>query len=504
MELALNHSKGSSSSKHRIRTAGSSGLGTVGMGLLWLTEIVKPLQPEFCHLIIKDNCNHGTAMQLGALFLSFALMSLGSGGIRAISIAFGADQIDRPQEPTNKRRIQSFLNLYYASVGIAIGVAVTILVWIQEKIGWGWGFGTPVLLMLISTVAFLVGSHLYVKKEPKKSLLTGFAKVISAYLKKKHLLLPPNISDGHYLCENESAFSAPTERLRFLNKACLIVDSVQDLNPDGSARDSWSLCSVQQVEELKALIKIIPIWSACIMMSVAATQRTFPNKQARSMDRRIIPGSNFEVPAASFNIFIVLTMTIWVCTYDRLIVPLMAKYTKYKHGIPIKHQMALGLVFTCMATTVAACVERMRRGRAISEGLADKTGKAAIVDMSAAWLIPQHCLFGLAEGLNSVGQINFYYSQFPKSMSSIGISLHQLEVAVGNLLGSALVEIVDAATKIGGKTSWLGDMINQAHYDHYYWILTGLSILNIFYYLICSRCYGPVDRDKEDEGHCFH
>ncbi|KAK6944947.1 Proton-dependent oligopeptide transporter family [Dillenia turbinata] len=484
--------------------AAASVLSILGMGLLWLTDVVKPLQPKLCHLKIKDNCDHGTATQLGALFLSFALMSFGSGGIRAISISFGADQIDRPQDPTNKRRMQSFLNLYYASVGIAIGVGVTILVWIQEEIGWGWGFGVPVLLMLISTVAFFVGSHFYVKKEPKKSLLTGFAKVISAYLKKKHLSLPPNVSDGQYLCESEAEFSAPTERLRFLNKACLIIDSAQDLNPDGSATDTWNLCTVQQVEELKALIKIIPIWSACIMMSVAATQRTFPNKQARSMDRRIIPGSNFEVPAASFNVFTVLTMTIWVSTYDRLIVPFVAKYTKYKHGIPIKQQMAVGLVFTCMATTVAACVERMRRAKAISEALAEKTGKAAIVHVSAAWLIPQYCLFGLAEGFNSIGQINFYYSQFPKSMSSIGISLHQLEVAVGNLLGSALVEMVDAATKTGGKTSWLGDMINQAHYDYYYWILTGLGILNICYYLVCSSYYGPADRDEEDDGHRLH
>ncbi|KAK6944950.1 Proton-dependent oligopeptide transporter family [Dillenia turbinata] len=474
----------------------ASVLSVMGFGLLWLTAVVEPLRPEICHLVIKDRCSHGTLVQLGVLFLSFVLMSLGAGGIRAISIAFGADQIDRPENPNNKRTTQSFLNLYYASVGVAIGVAVTLLAWVQEEFDWGWGFGIPVVLMLISTVFFFVGSPLYIKKEPKKSLLTGFAKVISSYSKKRYLYLPANVSDGWYLCNKDAEYVEPTERLRFLNKACIIIDPAKDLNLDGSAKDPWSLCTVQQVEEFKALIKVIPIWSSCIMMSMASTQHTFPIRQAKSMDRDIT--SKFQFPAASFIVFTVITMTTWVCTYDRLIVPFIAKYTKNKHGIPVMGQMGIGLVFTCMATAVAAWVESIRRERAIREGLANKN---AIVHMSAMWLIPQYCLLGLAEGFNSIAQINFYYSQFPKSMSSIGVSLHQLEVAVGNLLGSALVEIVDRATKTGGRTSWLSDMINKAHYDYYYWLLSGIGVLNVFYFLACSAAYGPADKDDEEETH---
>jgi len=35
----------------------------------------------------------------------------------------------------------------------------------------------------------------------------------------------------------------------------------QDIASDGLAINHWSLCTVDQVEELKAIIKVIPLWS---------------------------------------------------------------------------------------------------------------------------------------------------------------------------------------------------------------------------------------------------
>lgn len=84
---------------------------------------------------------------------------------------------------------------------------------------------------------------------------------------------------------------------RFLNRACTIRNPEQDLNPDGKASDPWSLCTVDQVEELKALLKVIPLWSTGIMMAVNISQNSFPLLQAASMDRHIT--SNFEIPAGS-------------------------------------------------------------------------------------------------------------------------------------------------------------------------------------------------------------
>lgn len=48
--------------------------------------------------------------------------------------------------------------------------------------------------------------------------------------------------------------------IRFLNKAAMIWDN--DLKADGSPVNKWKLCSVQQGEELKCVIKTVPIWAS--------------------------------------------------------------------------------------------------------------------------------------------------------------------------------------------------------------------------------------------------
>jgi hypothetical protein len=91
------------------------------------------------------------------------------------------------------------------------------------------------------------------------------------------------------------------------------------------------------------------------------------------------------------------------------------------------------------------------RAAAIAEGLRDfgpHSGRT--VHMSAMRLVPQHCLTGLADALNLIGQIEFFYAEFPKTMSSIGVSLLALGMGFGAVLGSAIVGVIGAATKRDG------------------------------------------------------
>ncbi|KAJ6856586.1 hypothetical protein NC651_038284 [Populus alba x Populus x berolinensis] len=67
-----------------------------------------------------------------------------------------------------------------------------------------------------------------------------------------------------------------TPLMQFLNKACVIKNPEEDLMPDGGASDPWCLCIVDQVEELKALIKKIRIGilgSAASMAVLAIIER---------------------------------------------------------------------------------------------------------------------------------------------------------------------------------------------------------------------------------------
>ncbi|KAI4347099.1 hypothetical protein L6164_007948 [Bauhinia variegata] len=224
-----------------------------GLILLWLTSIIPQARPPHCKLSI-ERCETPNGGQFMFLVSSFALMSIGAGGIRPCSLAFGADQLYNPENPENERLMKSFFSWYYVSVGVSIAVSATFIVYIQYKAGWVVGFGIPVGLMLFSTVMFFLGSSMYVKVKANKSLFTSFAQVIVVARKNRQLPLPPNKSDSWYF-QKGSSLVEPTNKLRFLNKACIIKNYEKDLDSDGMVVDPWNLCSVTQVEELKALIK---------------------------------------------------------------------------------------------------------------------------------------------------------------------------------------------------------------------------------------------------------
>lgn len=274
---------------------------------------------------------------------------------------------------------------------------------------------------------------------------------------------------------------------RFLNKACIIRNPEQELAPDGSASNPWKLSTVGQVEELKALIKVIPIWSTGLLMAINISQPTFPLLQATSMDRELTSG--FKIPAASFTLFGITALVIWLGLYERVVIPLASKIRGKSVRLSTKQRMGIGIILATMSMAVSAIVEHFRRRKAIEQGFINNA--KAVVDMSALWLVPQHCLMGFAEAFNAIGQIEFYYSEFPKSMSSIASSLFGLGMAFASLLASAVLNSVDKLTSKGGKESWVSSNINKGHYDYYYWVLASISFVNLLFYMFCSWAYGP-------------
>ncbi|XP_071692451.1 protein NRT1/ PTR FAMILY 1.1-like [Rutidosis leptorrhynchoides] len=461
------------------------------MGMLTLTAILPAARPSSCNARVEI-CSKPHMAQIALLFTSFAIMSIGSGAIRPCSLAFGADQLDQPKNKDNVKILQRFFNWYYASVGASVMIAVTVIVYIQTEKGWILGFGVPTGLVFLATIMFFMGSNLYIKMKANKSLFTGFFQVVLASFKNKDLNLPPKNSNRWFDHNMGSKIVAPTDRIRFLNKACIVRNPEKDVTRAGQAVDPWSLCTVKQVEEVKSLFKVIPIWSTSIMIAVTVSQHAFPVLQANSMDRHLT--KKFKIPPGSFDVFSVLTLIIWIVLYDQILSHQISKFTKQPEGLSLKQKMGIGLLLSCLGMVVSAIVERKRRDAAISQGLS--RNPYGVVNMSAFWLVPQHSLLGLAEAFNAIGQIEFYYSQFPKSMSSIGVALFALGTAVGNLVGSLIVGVVNKYSKRGGRVSWVANNLNLGHYDYYYWVLAVLSLVNFFYFLGCSWAYGPYDEPK--------
>ncbi|XP_020224923.2 protein NRT1/ PTR FAMILY 1.2 [Cajanus cajan] len=470
-----------------------SAISFLGMALLWLTAMIPKARPPNCNQG-TESCKSATGGQMAILLSSLALMSIGNGGL-SCSLAFGADQVNRKDNPNNLRVLETFFSWYYASATISVIIALTGIVYIQDHLGWKVGYGVPAALMLLSTVSFFLASPLYVKNKVQTSLLTGFAQVIVVAFKNRKLPLPPKNSPELYHHKEDSDLVVPSDKLRFLNKACVIKDPEEDIGSDGSASNPWTLCTVDQVEELKAIIKVIPLWSTGIMMSLSIGG-SFGLLQAKSLNRHIT--SHFQVPPGSFSVIMVVAIFVWIALYDRVLLPIASKIKGKPVRINAKRRIGLGLFFSFLHLVTAALVETIRRKRAIKEGYLNNTH--AVLNMSALWLAPQLCLGGIAEAFNAIGQNEFYYTEFPRSMSSVAASLSGLGMAAGNLVSSFVFSAVENVTSRGGKEGWVLDNINKGRYDKYYWVLAGLSALNVVYYLICSWAYGPtVDQVRNME-----
>lgn len=102
-------------------------------------------------------------------------------------------------------------------------------------------------------------------------------------------------------------------------------------------------------------------------------------------------------------------------------VPLTARYTGKQRDLSPKTRIGIGLLISCIGMATSATTERIRRANSI-EFNPDNDPNAGL-QMSAMWLVPQFALLGAAEAFSSSGQIEYYYTQFSKSMASIAVAL---------------------------------------------------------------------------------
>ncbi|CAN1785061.1 Protein NRT1/ PTR FAMILY 1.2 [Linum perenne] len=283
-----------------------------------------------------------------------------------------------------------------------------------------------------------------------------------------------NINKGHYDYYYWVLGCLCVGNFGFLNKACIIRNPEEELTQEGRAKSPWSLCTVDQVEDLKAVIRVIPIWSTGMIMAVTTCQQSFQLLQLITMDRHITPG--FEIPAGSFSIFLIITLLIWVPFYDRVIIPLASKLKGRPIHLGLKQGLGLGILLSSVSMAALGLVENIRRRKAIEQGVSDNPN--ALVNMSAMWFLMYYVPFGVAEAFNYIGQNEFYYRELPKSMSSISTTLYQMGLSVSNLVASLILAIVDSVTKRGGNESWVAKNINKGHYDYYYWVLGCLCVGN--------------------------
>lgn len=274
------------------------------------------------------------------------------------------------------------------------------------------------------------------------------------------------------------SFASPIP-YRFLDKACI---KIQD--DTGSNESPWRLCTMSQVEQVKILISVVPIFACTIIFNTILAQlQTFSVQQGSIMNTKLT--SNFEIPPASLQSIPYVMLVFLVPLYETAFVRIARKITGHDSGISPLQRVGVGLFIATFSMVSAAVVENKRRTMALRDPRET---------LSIFWIAPQFLVFGVSEMFTAVGLIEFFYKQSLEGMQSFLTAMTYCSYSFGFYISSILVSLVNKVTSRSGHGGWLSDNnLNNDRLDLFYWLLAGLSFVNFFNYLFWSRwyCYNP-------------
>ncbi|EEF42198.1 protein NRT1/ PTR FAMILY 4.6 isoform X2 [Ricinus communis] len=435
------------------------------------------------------SCQEVDGSKAAMLFIGLYLVALGVGGIKGSLPAHGAEQFDE-SSPQGRKQRSTFFNYFVFCLSCGGLIAVTFVVWIEDNKGWEWGFGISTIAIFLSIPIFLFGTPTYRNKIPSGSSLTTILKVLVAAAINTCTSRSPSNAVAN-LITNPSIVNATSEGTKEKSKEMASTETATKafscLNravvkiPVHSALE----CTVKQVEEVKIVLKILPIFACTIMLNCCLAQlSTFSVQQAATMNTKL---GSLKVPPASLPIFPVVFIMILAPIYDHFIIPFARKVTKSEMGITHLQRIGVGLVLSIVAMATAALVEIKRKRVATSSGLLDSEEPLPITFL---WIAFQYLFLGSADLFTLAGLLEFFFTEAPSSMRSLATSLSWASLAMGYYLSSVVVSIVNTITGNYKHHPWLsGSNINHYQLERFYWLMCVLSAVNFLHYLFWTNWY---------------
>ncbi|XP_071725564.1 protein NRT1/ PTR FAMILY 4.3-like [Rutidosis leptorrhynchoides] len=457
-----------------------------GYILLSVQAHLPQLKPPKCDMLTNgDQCIEANGMKAFVFFLALYLVALGSGCVKPNMIAHGADQFNKSDSKQSKK-LSSYFNAAYFAFSIGELIALTLIVWIQTHSGMDIGFGVSAIVMAMGLICLVSGTLFYKNKPPQGSILAPILQVIVAATLKRSKVPPSNprllhgsrneLHNYDYTSSVDTADLCHTDRFRFLDKACI---KEQEGNITNKTESPWKLCTVDQVEQVKILISVIPIFACTIVFNTILAQlQTFSVSQGSVMNNQIT--KSIHIPPASLQAIPYILLIFLVPIYDYFFVPFAQKITGHVSGITPLQRIGCGLFAATFSMVSAALMEEKRRKAFTTSG----------EKLSIFWIAPQFLIFGLSEMFTAVGLIEFFYKQNLKGMQSFLTAIMYCSYSFGFYLSSVLVSLVNKITSRSSDGGWLGGIdLNKTRLDLFYWLLSVLSLINFLNYLFWANWY---------------
>ncbi|PIA55277.1 hypothetical protein AQUCO_00800178v1 [Aquilegia coerulea] len=456
-----------------------------GFILLSVQAHLPQLRPPQCNMLSAgEHCLEAKGLKALIFFAALYLVALGSGCVKPNIISHGADQFSK-QDPRQSKKLSTYFNAAYFAFSVGELVALTVLVWVQTRSGMDVGFGVSAAAMAMGLISLISGTLVYRNKPPRGSIFTPIAQVFVAAFAKRKQVRPSNpemlhgtqAHTSHMITTSSNGSLLHTERFRFLDKACIKV--MQD--GTNNKENPWRLCTVSQVEQVKIIISVVPIFACTIIFNTILAQlQTFSVQQGSLMNAQLT--KKFQIPSASLQSIPYIMLIFLVPLYETVFVPLARRITGKDSGISPLQRVGVGLFVATFSMVSAALVENKRRNSALESNEI----------LSIFWIAPQFLIFGLSEMFTAVGLIEFFYKQSLSGMQSFLTAMTYCSYSFGFYLSSLLVSLVNKITSNSSNNGggWLSDNdLNKDRLDLFYWVLAALSLINFLNYLFWSKWY---------------
>ncbi|XP_042008811.1 protein NRT1/ PTR FAMILY 7.3-like [Salvia splendens] len=472
----------------------------IGLVLLSLSTQVFLLKPGGCG-DETTKCNTHSSWELGLFYISIYMVALGNGGYQPNIATFGADQFDI-EDPREGYSKVAFFSYFYLALNIGELFSNTILVYFEDEGLWALGFWASTASATLALLLFLGGTKRYRHFKPSGNPLSRISQVLVAATKKCSVRIPPG-EDAANLYEPEGSKNSArkmlhTQGIKFLDRAAFVTaQDEEELKQSEYKNNPWRLCPISQVEEVKCILRLLPIWLCTIIYSVVFTQMaSLFVEQGDAMNTQI---SNFRIPAASMSSFDILSVALFIFLYRRVVDPAVRGVRKDSSGLTELQRMGIGLVIAVMAMVSAGIVEWYRLKYARKE-CKQFQGSSTL---SILWQVPQYGLIGASEVFMYVGQLEFFNAQAPEGLKSFGSALCMTSISLGNYVSSLLVSIVMKISTEDNVPGWIPGNLNRGHLDRFYFLLAGLTAVDLVIYVGCASWYKSTkfggEEDEEED-----
>ncbi|XP_047337486.1 protein NRT1/ PTR FAMILY 7.3-like [Impatiens glandulifera] len=459
----------------------------LGLALLSLASNLFLLKPNGCG-DRTTKCQPHSGWEVWFFYIAIYLIALGNGGYQPNIATFGADQFDE-EDPREGLSKVAFFSYFYLALNLGSLFSNTILGYFEDEGLWALGFWASTASAFAALVLFLCGTSRYRHFKPSGNPLSRFSQVIVAAVKKSRVEMPLSGEENLYNGSNKESYGRKmlhSHGFKFLDRAAYISSRDSDDQQKG-VHNRWQLCPVSQVEEVKCILRLLPIWLCTILYSVVFTQMaSLFVEQGATMNCKI---SNFQIPPASMSSFDIVSVAIFIFLYRRVLDPIVARIKKTSsRGLTELQRMGVGLVIAILAMLSAGIVECYRLKYAKKDCMHCEGSSS----LSVFWQVPQYALIGASEVFMYVGQLEFFNAQAPDGLKSFGSALCMTSISLGNYVSSLLVTMVVKISTEDHMPGWIPRNLNKGHLDRFYFLLAGLTAIDLVVYVACARWYKSI------------